>query len=227
MDRAEELLKSKYGTAYHGFYISLYLETTSGPNANTSTAMTQCCKRSADDIQTGTIYFLAPGAPEWASSQYQTTSLGLPKDENYQAKVLMSEYITVGHYVVQNSRQAGGWRYYSAPEWFVQGLQEYDGIFHTTDANRTVTAAALMNWARDHAAEFSCCSQGIQFPDVYNGGAAFMAFLADRFGESIHAKLLLDGAPTFDDALAKETGMPVDKLFGAFQAWLAGSSRKN
>jgi hypothetical protein len=49
----------------------------------------------------------------------------------------MSEYITVGHYVVQDARtKAGGWRYYSAPEWFVLGLQEYDGIFHTTDTNR-------------------------------------------------------------------------------------------
>jgi hypothetical protein len=39
------------------------------------------------------------------------------------AKVLMSEYITVGHYVVQDTRtKAGGWRYYSAPEWFVQDL---------------------------------------------------------------------------------------------------------
>jgi hypothetical protein len=72
------------------------------------------------------------------------SSLGMRKNsESYQAKILMSEYIPIGHYEVQSARPNGGWLYYTAPNWFVQGLQEYDAIFHTTDTSRTVTAAHL------------------------------------------------------------------------------------
>ena len=50
------------------------------------------------------------------------SSLGLPKDgEDYHAKVLMSEYIPIGHYAVQDSRPAGGWRYYSARNGLFRG----------------------------------------------------------------------------------------------------------
>src|SRR5262249_42597995 len=150
-------------------------------------------------------------------------SLRLAKDENYQAKVLMSEYITVGHYVVQDARtQAGGWRYYSAPAWFVQGLQEYDGIFHTTVANRETTGAALLALAKAHPGVFQCCNSGLQVSDVYNGGAAFVTFLAAQFGENLHARLLRDDSPTFSAALENQTKPDsLQELFDKFQAWLA------
>jgi hypothetical protein len=73
----------------------------------------------------------------------------------------MSEYIPIGHYAVQDSRQGSGWSYYSAPSWFVQGLQEYDAIYHTTDTNRTDTAARLMRSARRNEGRFACCAKGI------------------------------------------------------------------
>jgi hypothetical protein len=154
------------------------------------------------------------------------TSLGLPKDDNYHAKVIMSEYITVGHYVVQASRaKTDGWRYYSAPNWFVQGLQEYDGIFHTTEANREVTKAALFAWARNHPSAFECCSCGLTIANVYNGGATFVAFLAAQFGESIRARLLQDTASTFDAALENRTKpYRLNELFDKFRAWLADTA---
>jgi hypothetical protein len=150
------------------------------------------------------------------------SSLGLPKDGlDYHAKVLMSEYIPIGHYAVQDSRRAGGWSYYSAPSWFVQGLQEYDGIFHTTDTNRTDTAARLMRWARQNEGRFACCAKGIDVGDVYNGGAAFMAFLASMYGEGIHEGILRSEAKTFDEALANQT-TPLSRLelFNRFRAWV-------
>jgi hypothetical protein len=45
----------------------------------------------------------------------------------------------------------------------------------------------------------------LQIAGPYNGGATFMAFLADEFGEDIHARLLHSSAKTFDEALANET----------------------
>jgi hypothetical protein len=48
-----------------------------------------------------------------------------------------------------------------------------------------------------------------------------MAFLAVRFGEDIHARLLKSGAPTFFDALTAETTpLTRPQLFDAFQHWL-------
>jgi hypothetical protein len=59
--------------------------------------------------------------------------------------------------------------------------------------------------------------------DVCNGGATFMAFLAAQFGEDIHARLLRNGASTFEAALADETKpYPVQELFDRFRTWLGG-----
>jgi hypothetical protein len=136
----------------------------------------------------------------------------------------MSEYIPIGHYAVQDSRASGGWLYYSAPQWFVQGLQEYDGIYHTTDRNRVQTAATLMKWARTNARRFACCTNGIELGDVYNGGAALMAFLAAEFGEGIHERILRNAASTFDEAFAAETRpRSQPELLVRFRTWVAES----
>lgn len=222
LDRAEDLLKSKYRLPYSGFYVSVYLHPAPTQNAGTDLANLQCCSKDSNGIRTGTISYLAPSAPAW-KDYLGRTSLGLPKDDDYHAKVLMSEYITIGHYVVQESRMpTGGWRYQSAPPWFVQGLQEYDGIFHTSETNRAVTAAALFNWARNRPSTFTCCSPGLAISEPYNGGATFMAFLAAQFGEDIHRRLRLDTSASFDEAFKKQTApYSIAELFGKFQIWLA------
>jgi hypothetical protein len=226
LTRAEELLKSKYGVPYHGFNVSVYLYPAPTERANVGLANLQCCTSSTDGIRKGTISYLSPPAAEWRNAR-GATSLGLPKDENYHAKVIMSEYITVGHYVVQESRQkTGGWRYRTAPEWFIQGLQEYDGIFHTTETNRNLTAARLLDWARSRPSVFACCSSGLSISDSYNGGAAFMAFLAAQFGEDIHARLLRDTASSFDAAFANQTQpYTLPQLFAKFQMWLSAAGK--
>jgi hypothetical protein len=225
LDCAEDLLKSKYGVPFSGFYISLYLYPAPTQYADVGLAHLHCCSTGANGVKTGTISYLAPSALAWKGSP-RMTSLGLPKDKNYHAKVIMSEYITVGHYVVQESRATtGGWKYYSAPEWFVQGLQEYDGIFHTTDANRDLTKATLFEWARNHPSVYACCSPHPSISNAYNGGATFMAFLAAQFGEEIHAKLLRDSASTFEAALENQTKpYHLTELFDKFRAWLASTA---
>jgi len=226
LGRAEELLKDKYGAVFTGFFVSLYLYPAPTENANVGLADLHCCSKGANGVRIGTISLLAPSAPVWKDSVGRT-SLGLSKDESYHAKLIMSEYITVGHYIVQESRAvAGGWRYYSAPQWFVQGLQEYDGMFHTTDTNRRVTGTALLQWARSHTSMFSCCAAGLVISEPYNGGATFMTFLAAQFGEGIHARLLQDAAPTFEGALENQTKpYRLPELFDRFQAWLSTKAR--
>src|SRR6267378_962334 len=139
LDATEQLMKSKYSVMPDGYNMSIYLLPAPADGIDTvQSGQNQCCAATAAGGRTGAIRLLARSAPVWKATNL-TSSLGLPKTgDNYHAKVLVSEYIPIGHYSVQDRRASGGWQYYSAPEWFVQGLQEYDAIFHSTDSNRTM-----------------------------------------------------------------------------------------
>jgi hypothetical protein len=218
LHQSEVLMKQKYGVIPDGYHIDLYLYPSPTEEAKVGMARNECCDKGKGGIKTGTIYYLTPSAPAWKSTSH-TSSLGLPFDENFHAKVLMSEYIPIGHWTVQDSR-GNGWGYYSAPEWFVQGLQEFDAIFHTTKFNAVVARERLFAKGSEISSTIQCCSSGIKIPDVYNGGALFVAFIADRFGERIHASLLRSSAPTFWLALTSETHEQLTELYKAFQEWL-------
>jgi hypothetical protein len=220
-NRAELLMKDKYGVVPRHYRLSIYLYPAPAPGIDVNNARIRCCTSSAAGDSTGTIEMLAPSAPAMKTSG-AISSLGMRKnDESYHAKILMSEYIPVGHYEAQNNRAAGGWSYYTAPNWFVQGLQEYDAIFHTTDTNRDVTARRLTEWAAARPGTFSCCNPGLVISDDYNGGAAFVTFLAAQFGEGIHSKLLRSPLPTFASALSEETKpYSRDELLAKFRSWL-------
>jgi hypothetical protein len=220
LDAAEQVMATKYHVVPDRYHVSVFLLNRPENDIDTTqSGQNRCCSIDSQGRKTGTIFLLGPSAPVWKERPL-LSSLGLPKDGvDYHAKVLMSEYIPIGHYAVQDSRR--GWSYYTAPSWFVQGLQEYDGIYHTTEANRADTAARLMRWARANERRFACCARGIEFGDVYNGGAAFIAFLASAYGEGIHERILRSDAKTFDEALADQTSpLSGSELFDRFRAWL-------
>jgi len=221
LDRAEQLMKTKYGVTPDHYYISVYLLPAPTDEINVDrSGHNRCCAVTKLGTKTGTIKLLTLSAAAWG--QNLKSSLGLPKSgEDYHAKVLMSEYIPIGHYTVQDGRQSGGWSYYDAPNWFVQGLQEFDAIFHTTENNRTGATKRLFEWAKRNPTKFTCCAPGLGIADDYNGGATFMAFLAENFGEDIHARILRSSSPTFESALAGETKpYSLTELFSIFQKWL-------
>lgn len=230
MDRAEELMRSKYGVSADGYFISLYLHPAPTNGAGVGQATLNCCPSAlTNGKRTGTIQYLSPSAQAWKDTR-STTSLGLPFDDNYHAKVLMSEYIPIGHLALQATRPtSSAWGYYGSttPSWFVQGLEEFDAIYRTTDANRTLTSAKLREWARNNRTKFICCStlaeqSTIGISDVYNGGAFFMTFLAAEYGEDIHARLLRNTAATFDEALAQETRPDSTvQMFERFREWVS------
>ena len=59
--------------------------------------------------------------------------------------------------------------------------------------------------------------------DVYFGGALIMKYLADRFGEDIHNRLVRHTHPTFDEAMAAEfeaSGTTATEVFEDLQTWL-------
>jgi len=222
LDATEQLMKAKYGVSPDRYHMSIYLLPAPADGIDTTqSGQNQCCTTTANGVLTGTIRLLSRSAPIWKAAAL-SSSLGLPKTgDDYHAKVLVSEYIPIGHYAVQDSRASGGWRYYSAPNWFVQGLQEYDAIFHSTDSNSTMTRQRLLQWAKASSTKFSCCSPNLTTSDAYNGGATIMAFLAAQFGEGVHARLLRNSANTFESALARETEpYSPQQLFEQFRKWL-------
>lgn len=222
LDRTEQLMKDKYAVTPARYHISVYLlPAPAGGISADQSGQNQCCTPGTGTIRTGTIKLLPLSAPVWKDANLKS-SLGLPKTgEDYHAKVIVSEYIPIGHYAVQDARGSGGWGYYRAPEWFVQGLQEYDAIFYSTDTNRKDTAQRLLEWGRRHPSAFACCTPNLVISDAYNGGATFLTFLAAQFGEGIHARLLRSNANTFEAALAAETKpFTLDQLFARFRTWL-------
>jgi len=220
-DAAERLMQEKYGVQPRHYRMGIYLFPVPTADIDVSHARNVCCTPSAGSDSVGRIEMLAPSARAMRAT-VELSSLQIPKnDSSYHAKVLMSEYIPIGHYEVQNGRPVGGWRYYDAPNWFVQGLQEFDAIFHTTTRNRTETAQRLLDWARSHTSVFACCAPDLKIRDDYNGGATFMLFLAVQFGEGIHLRLLQDSSATFAGALTAVTRPYTrSQLFTLFQDWL-------
>jgi hypothetical protein len=220
-DETERVMKDKYGVVPLHYRMSIYLHPTPTTGADVNTAHNHCCRSVGNGDSIGMIDMLASSAAAMKDTTAHS-SLGMPKSsDDYHAKILISEYIPIGHFEAQNARPSGGWKYYTAPNWFVQGLQEYDAIFHSTATNRDTTAKRLSAWAAANAPVFSCCAPDLAITNAYNGGAAFMTFLAVQFGEGVHARLLRSGAPTFADALTEQT-KPYNRsqLFGLFQQWL-------
>ena len=83
-----------------------------------------------------------------------------------------------------------------------------------------------MKWARLNEGRFACCAKDIELADVYNGGAAFMAFLATEFGEGIHERILRNPARTPDESLASETRpRSLAELLEGFRVWVVGQVR--
>jgi len=115
MAQAEVLMKQKYRVTPDGYHINVYLYPSPTDKANVGKALNECSDEGRHGIKRGEIYYLAPSSPAWKSTTHTTS-----------------------HWEVQDSQRTG-WRYYSAPEWFTQGLQEFDAIFHTTKFNATVT----------------------------------------------------------------------------------------
>jgi hypothetical protein len=216
-DAAKRLADTKYHVQVTEYVVTVTLHSEPTREADTSHALVRCCTSTTKRVRSATIEYLSPSASAWKVGNLRS-SLGVPKiSADYHAKVLMSEYVALVYRTVQDGRPAG-WRG-DAPQWFVQGLEEYDAIFHTTEYNRTETAKRLFAWSQRNRSAFRCCDKGLQTGDPYNGGATFMAYLATEFGEDVHRRLLASSAETFEAALESETE-PLDDLFVGFSAWL-------
>ena len=107
------------------------------------------------------------------------------------------------------------------PSWIIEGLAEYEGFFHTTEYNRTTAIDSLIRYVHKYDREkILCCltldaQPGIATSSIYAGGALIMLFLAERFGEGIHAELFT--APLAE--VLEQRGTTVAETYRELRAW--------
>ena len=197
------------------------------PNDDAGVGLTRfrCCYNASGELSdTGSIAnipYLTPSHPDW--SAYQTLGkLGLPHDDAH-AKNLVHEFT----HAVQHSI----WGFWTdVPAWVREGLAEYEGLFNATEHNRTVGLSYLIRYVHDRipdriflATSVGSDAQSITTSDVYFGGNLIMKYLADKFGEDIHLRLVDHTYPTFNEAMDAEykaADTTAAEVFKDLQAWI-------
>lgn len=219
----ERTMRRKYNLPRHGFEVSVFLEPEPTSYAGVGKAVIFSGSTEA------TIIYLTPSARAWSEARRQgrTTNVGAPYDAHHHAKTLVHEYITLAHQRITTDKPRGFY-YYSAPSWFVQGLEEYDGFFHSSSRNRTLGYARLLEYTDANLREaFNCCQTLSNHPAIsssrpYVGGTLILRFLADTFGEEVHLNLLKSPQPTLHQALAGElraNGYSYSRMWREFRSW--------
>ncbi|MDE2836614.1 MAG: hypothetical protein OXL97_03780 [Chloroflexota bacterium] len=173
------------------------------------------------DAGMAAIPYLTPSHSDW-DARPAWGVMRLPPDD-FHAKNLVHEFThAIQHSILGYDD--------SVPVWVTEGLAEYEGMFNSTEYNKTVGFDSLVRYVHDRIPDqLRCCRvPGISIPtfdttDIYFGGALIMKYLADTFGEDIHVRLMHHSHPTFAEALAAEletAGTTVPETFEDLQRWL-------
>ena len=232
VDHAQEWMHSKYDVAQwrngQGQELDLNIMLLPGPNDDADTGLTRfkCCYNASGELDSSggiaQIPYLTPSHRDWDAYPRWGT-LGFPPDD-FHAKNLVHEITHVGQRAILG-RSMGLF-----PTWVIEGLAEYEGMFNSTEHNRNVGLDALVRYVHDEIPDsiFLESSTGRDTPslttsDEYFGGSLIMKYLADRFGEEIHNRLVRHTHSTFDAALEAEfeaAGTSATQVFKDLQEWL-------
>ena len=133
----------------------------------------------------------------------------------YFQTVLVHEFVTAWLYHYPRTSQFRGW--------FIQGLEQYEGLTATNRSDLWGRVAGRV--FRD--ATVSCgggpgAVQQIAMTEVYWSGALLQQFLAHRFGEAIHIRMLNSPRATVPEALLDELpeGVTPCGLFDELRNWM-------
>ena len=140
------------------------------------------------------LYLMAVSAPSMQGAC--CTGLGLTfTDPAYQRTVHVHEFATafIHHYA--------GYRKWAG--WFVQGLEQYEGL----EASGTLWSRAAERAWRDDSVSCQRNANGREeliVSEPYWAGAVVLQYLADRFGERSHIRILESNRTTITEAIADE-----------------------
>jgi hypothetical protein len=144
------------------------------------------------------------------------TNVGEPKDAIYFQRLLIHELSTI---LLDQATRAkpSGWKFHAAPNWFVQGLEQYVSY-------RQTGAAKSLQLYIDRVRRDPNIIQtefGLQVTDPYIGGTVLLAFMDERYGWQNVQQILLSREPTFSTAIRNQLGITSDAFIISFREWLS------
>ena len=216
LDATLELGWQKYGVARptrrgKDLYTTVFLPPVATQYTFPGQIINHCCE--GNDPVYAEIHYLTPSV--WPGNLLGT--LRIPADD-YHPHYVMHEMSNLMHYSLEPSSRL--------TSWLREGLAEYDGYFYTTKYNQTTAIDSLIRRVHQHEREqIFCCrtlgNPGIATSSRYRGSAVILLFLAERFGEEIHAELFT--APLED--LLERRGTTVGEIFAELRAWFEQRAR--
>lgn len=174
--------------------------------ANAGTATLESSGR--DGKLYGTLHILAPS--KYAKGLRSMGGQDKASDE-YTLRLLGHEIISLYLEVLSRTRNKG-WAYYSAPNWFTQGSQEY------------VASLCLKKSSRDkifenyHRSVEIKVEPQITVSNPYSGGLVIMEFIADQYGEEKVLEIIASEADSFHQAFEAVLG-PKEAFREDFKKW--------
>jgi hypothetical protein len=157
------------------------------------------------------LHFLPSSA--LTEDQRCCTVIGERRDERSDQRSVAHEY--GGVFIARLNRQHAGWRFFTAPSWFVQGYEEYLAVSLSNAHNQMVTFEKYKDLVRKDATRVGFFGVANEYTD----GAVLLSFLHDEFGAAKVHGVLLSKEKTFWAAVTKELGVPQDQLYGRFAKW--------
>ena len=174
--------------------------------ANTSTATLESSRR--DGKLYGTLHILA--SSKYGEGLRSMGGQDKASDEYY-LRLLGHEILSLYLKALSDTR-AKGWAYYSAPNWFTQGSQEY------------VASLCLKKNSRDEIFENYHRSVEIKIEpritvsNPYSGGLVIMKFIEDRYGQEKVLQIIASEAESFNQAFEAILG-PNEVFQADFRKW--------
>ncbi|XZE53567.1 hypothetical protein SH139x_005321 [Planctomycetaceae bacterium SH139] len=158
----------------------------------------------------GTIRMPGPAAYDGRVS----SSSGHPQDRKFFDKLLVHEISPI--FIELLAWSKGG--RFRGPNWFIQGIEEYFGVFHSTDYWRTdgreVYYERLKLLPDSIDTDF-----GLNVTDPYNDGFLVMNYLRDTYGEAAIFELIASRERTFGKRMQSATNSRYDEFAVDFNEW--------
>jgi len=145
-----------------------------------------------------------------------TTGKGDPFGADYLHKLITHELSTL--YLDEITRiKESGWMFFDAPEWFVQGYEEYIARNHPTNRAREVTKEDYLRRSSSHPSRVSL---GILTRDAYVDGAVLLTFLHEKYSVDAVRNVLASNQPSFWLAVENVLGLGPESLLDEFNSWI-------
>lgn len=115
----------------------------------------------------------------------------------------------------------GGWTFFQAPNWFVQGMEEWVTLLIHTRPTDVVAAANVAGRAPPDGS-ILVRDGHIVVADPYSDGLALVAWMAASHGDSSPFQILKSDAPTFASAISEVLKLDEVGIAASYQSWRAG-----